>query len=150
MLTILYITFGLMIISVLVVFQVLTNSSGTIELNHLAVAAEMGIETRQGGEREENNAENGFSPDEHTSVTQSANKSVQSTDLQLSSLIAQGTPVIANHSAPITIVEFGDFQCHFCARFAKQIEPSLNSTYIQSGKANLVFKHFVTHDHYLL
>ena len=45
----------------------------------------------------------------------------------------------------VTIVEFGDFQCHFCGRFAKQTEPLLNSTYFQTGKVNFVFKHFVTH-----
>ena len=58
--------------------------------------------------------------------------------------MAQGSPIFGNQSAPITVVEFGDFQCHFCGRFAIQTEPLLK-TYFQTGKANLVFKHFVTH-----
>ena len=66
-------------------------------------------------------------------------------DLAFSSLIAQGSPVFGNESAPVTIIEFGDFQCHFCGRFAKQTEPQLNSTYFETGKANLAFTHFVTH-----
>ena len=65
--------------------------------------------------------------------------------LAISSLLKAGSPIIGNQSAPITIVEFGDFQCKFCGRFATQTEPLLNSTYIQTGKVNLVFRHFVTH-----
>ncbi len=96
---------------------------------------------------EENpNLQNGFSPaGTHPNITQEVNNSVISNGLALTSLIAKGAPVFGNQSAPITIIEFGDFQCHFCGRFAKQTEPQVNSTYFQTGKANLVFKHFVTH-----
>ncbi len=60
-------------------------------------------------------------------------------------LIQIGSPVQGNLSAPITIVEFGDFQCGFCDRFAKETEPKINETYIQTGKVNMIFKNFVTH-----
>jgi protein-disulfide isomerase len=66
-------------------------------------------------------------------------------NLSIASLITEGSPIIGNPSAPITIIEFGDFQCEFCARFAKVTEPNINATYIQTGKANMVFKHFITH-----
>src|ERR1700758_3867039 len=36
------------------------------------------------------------------------------------SLIKSGSPLLGSASAPITIVEFGDFQCKFCDRFAKE------------------------------
>jgi len=61
------------------------------------------------------------------------------------SLRKTGSPLLGSASAPITIVEFGDFQCKFCDRFAKETEPMINATYIQTGKANLIFKNFVTH-----
>jgi protein-disulfide isomerase len=57
----------------------------------------------------------------------------------------QGSSIIGNPSAPVTLIEFGDFQCEFCARFAKLTESAINATYIQTGKVNMVFKHFVTH-----
>src|SRR5215467_2465436 len=60
-------------------------------------------------------------------------------------LIQVGSPVQGNLSAPITIIEFGDFQCGFCDRFAKETEPKINETYIQTGKVNMIFKNFVTH-----
>ncbi len=66
-------------------------------------------------------------------------------NLLLQSLRKTGSPLLGSASAPITIVEFGDFQCKFCDRFAKETEPMINATYIQTGKANMIFKNFVTH-----
>jgi protein-disulfide isomerase len=60
-------------------------------------------------------------------------------------LIQAGSPVQGNLSAPVTIIEFGDFQCGFCDRFAKETEPKINETYIHVGKVNMIFKNFVTH-----
>jgi len=111
------------------------------------MAAETGTETAEDRAHEENtNVQNGFSPSgAQPNVTRAVNKSIHSSNLSLSSLIAKGSPVLGNTSAPIIIVEYGDFQCHFCARFAIQTKPLLNMTYFQPGKVNLVFKHFVTH-----
>ena len=52
-------------------------------------------------------------------------------NLSPQSLIQAGSPIQGSLSAPITIVEFGDFQCGFCARFAKETELKINETYIQ-------------------
>src|ERR687898_323490 len=41
----------------------------------------------------------------------------------------------------ITIIDFSDFQCYLCARYVKATEPLINQTYIQTGKAVLIFKH---------
>lgn len=51
-------------------------------------------------------------------------------------------PIIGNPDAPITIVEFSDFQCPFCARFHTQTLPSLLGEYIEQGKVKLVFRDF--------
>ncbi len=59
----------------------------------------------------------------------------------LSNLVEQGSPYIGNLSAPITIVDFSDLQCHLCARYVKNTEPLINETYIQTGQVALVFKH---------
>jgi len=49
-------------------------------------------------------------------------------------------PMIGNPNAPITIVEFSDFQCPFCARFYHDTLSQIEQNYIQTGKANLVFR----------
>ena len=51
-------------------------------------------------------------------------------------------PVKGNPNAPVTIVEFSDFQCPFCARFFTQTLPQIQQDYIDSGKVKLVFRDF--------
>ena len=142
-----YTVMALTILTTLIYAQ--TVSVNRLESNHLVTAAETGTETAEERAHEENpNVQNGFSPaGQPPNITQVANNSVIPNEFALSSLVAQGSPVFGNQSASVTIIEFGDFQCHFCGRFAMQTEPSLNSTYFQTGKVNLVFKHFVTHGH---
>ena len=49
--------------------------------------------------------------------------------------------VLGNASAKVTIIEFGDFQCPFCGRFFREVEPQLKKDYIETGKASFVYKH---------
>ncbi|HTW87783.1 MAG TPA: thioredoxin domain-containing protein [Candidatus Binataceae bacterium] len=42
--------------------------------------------------------------------------------------------------APVTIVEFADFECPFCARAFTEIEPLVENRY--KGKVRLIFKNF--------
>jgi protein-disulfide isomerase len=51
-------------------------------------------------------------------------------------------PIRGDPNAPITIIEFSDFQCPFCARFHEQTFPSLLEEYIDAGKVNLVYRDF--------
>ena len=55
---------------------------------------------------------------------------------------ADNDPVIGNPDAPITIIEFSDFQCPFCARFHVQTLPLIFEEYIEQGKVKLVFRDF--------
>ena len=51
-------------------------------------------------------------------------------------------PVMGSEDAPVTIVEFSDFQCPFCARFFSQTLPLIEKDYIDSGKVKLVYRDF--------
>jgi protein-disulfide isomerase len=55
---------------------------------------------------------------------------------------ADNDPVIGNPDAPITIIEFSDFQCPFCARFYTQTLPLIYEEYIDQGKVKLVFRDY--------
>jgi protein-disulfide isomerase len=55
---------------------------------------------------------------------------------------ADDDPIIGNPDAPITIIEFSDFQCPFCARFHTQTLPQILEEYVDQGKVNLVFRDF--------
>ena len=48
---------------------------------------------------------------------------------------------IGDPHAPVTIIEFGNFECPFCSRFHRQTLPSLKLDYIETGKVALFFKH---------
>ena len=50
-----------------------------------------------------------------------------------------GSPILGDPSAPITIVEFGDYQCHQCFNWFHNTKPELTRDYIETGKVNLVF-----------
>ena len=52
---------------------------------------------------------------------------------------AMGSPILGNPSAPITIVEFGDYQCESCYYWFHTQKPEIYENYISTGKANLVF-----------
>lgn len=51
-------------------------------------------------------------------------------------------PIKGDTKAPVTIVEFSDFQCPFCKRFYDQVLPSLDKEYISTGKVRLVFRDY--------
>ncbi len=57
-------------------------------------------------------------------------------------LVRNGSPIVGNPNAPITILEWGDFQCTFCYRFHESSLGIIQSEYIETGIANLVFKDF--------
>jgi protein-disulfide isomerase len=52
----------------------------------------------------------------------------------------QGT-TLGNPDAPVTIVEYTDFQCTFCASVARESLPQIEEEYVATGKAKLVCKH---------
>ena len=55
---------------------------------------------------------------------------------------ADNDPIIGNPNAPITIIEFSDFQCPFCAKFNIQTLPAIMNEYVNDGKVKLVFRDF--------
>jgi len=62
------------------------------------------------------------------------------------SLMASLIPTVRHFkgdpNAPVTIIEFGDFQCPFCGRFATQTEPQIDEAYLQSGKVRFGYWNF--------
>lgn len=63
-----------------------------------------------------------------------------------SEAVAADDPVLGDASAPVTIVEYGDFKCPFCARFFVETEPRLRREYIETGQVRLVWRDFANID----
>jgi protein-disulfide isomerase len=43
--------------------------------------------------------------------------------------------------APVTLVEFSDFQCGYCRKFWQETLPGIEEGYIRSGKVRFVYRH---------
>lgn len=62
--------------------------------------------------------------------------------IPLESLPARGDP-----NAPVTVVEFADFQCPACGTFATSLEPSLLKEYVDTGKVKFLYHDFPLTQH---
>lgn len=45
-------------------------------------------------------------------------------------------------SAPVTVVEYGDYQCPFCGKFFRDTEQVIRDQYISKGKVRWVYRDF--------
>ncbi|WP_428326962.1 DsbA family protein [Nitrosopumilus sp.] len=59
-----------------------------------------------------------------------------------SKLIENGSPISGDSNAPITILEWGDYQCTYCYKFHQNTLNKINEDFIKTGKVKLVFKDF--------
>ena len=57
-------------------------------------------------------------------------------------LIENGSPFMGNTNAPITILEWGDYQCTFCYKFHQNTLDIINEDFIKTGKVKIIFKDF--------
>ena len=55
--------------------------------------------------------------------------------------LAGDEPALGSPSAPVTIVEYSDFECPFCRRFFQQTLPALRQRYVEGGQVRFVFRH---------
>lgn len=51
-------------------------------------------------------------------------------------------PALGKSGAPVTIVEFSDYQCPYCQRYSAQTFPELKRDYIDTGKVRYVLRDF--------
>jgi protein-disulfide isomerase len=50
--------------------------------------------------------------------------------------------VLGSESAPVTVIEYADFECPVCGKFEEETFPTIKSSYIDTGKVRWVFRHF--------
>lgn len=51
-------------------------------------------------------------------------------------------PALGNPNAPVTLVEFSDFQCPFCRRLWQESLPQIKEKYIKIGQVKFVYRDF--------
>ncbi|MBU0702426.1 MAG: thioredoxin domain-containing protein [Chloroflexi bacterium] len=56
--------------------------------------------------------------------------------------LANGALTLGNPDASVTIVEFSDYQCSFCARHLQETWPQLKAEFVDTGRVRYIFKDF--------
>ncbi len=51
-------------------------------------------------------------------------------------------PMLGQATAPVTVIEFSDFQCPFCASAHEDAVKNIRTQYVDTGKVNFVYKDF--------
>jgi protein-disulfide isomerase len=65
-------------------------------------------------------------------------------------VFAKGSPTVSIHGAPsrgsatakVVVVEYSDFQCPYCGKFARETFAAIEERYITTGKVRYVFRNF--------
>ena len=77
-------------------------------------------------------------------LAETPQKQTEITKIQsLSVFTDNASPILGNPNAPITMVEFGDYQCTFCSKFFHETENSIITNYIKTGKVKILFKDYI-------
>ena len=79
-------------------------------------------------------SKNPFTP---TPVADNPSSGVQRVDVS-----ADDDPILGRADAPVTIIEFSDFQCPFCRQFWRDTLPQIKTNYIDKGLVKLVYRDF--------
>ena len=79
-----------------------------------------------------------------TTTPSTANKPAEPTKRSqpklTTALLLKGEPSLGSSSAPLTIVEFSDFECRYCQQFHQKVLPNLKKEYIQTGLVRFIHK----------
>jgi len=62
--------------------------------------------------------------------------------ITMDTFVLNGSPILGDPNAPITLVEFGDYQCHYCNVFFQSIEEDIIKNYVETGKVKMIFKDY--------
>ena len=62
---------------------------------------------------------------------------------KLAALVENGSPTLGNIDAPLTLVEFGDYQCSFCKRHFVQTHDLIMKNYVATGNVKILFKDMI-------
>ena len=56
--------------------------------------------------------------------------------------LLEGSTILGNPNAKVSIVEFGDYQCTFCYNFHEDTMMKIVEKYVRNGEVNFIYKDF--------
>ncbi|MBI2127272.1 MAG: DsbA family protein [Thaumarchaeota archaeon] len=82
------------------------------------------------------------SPSRVSAVPGANSNATQVVDSTLLKDLVGASPALGSENAPITIYEFGDYQCPNCQSWWISVKPQLVDKFIKTGRAKLIFVEF--------
>jgi protein-disulfide isomerase len=80
-------------------------------------------------------------------TSQNQNSQAASALIQkLSNPTTPNAPPLGSSNAPVTLVEFGDYQCTYCHRFHTDTKDLIVTNLVNTGKVKFLFRDFPTYD----
>jgi len=76
------------------------------------------------------------------STIQASSGSASPQEISFATFTNNASPVLGDKNAPITLVEFGDYQCFFCNKFFHETEEKIVNEYVRTGKVKIIFKDY--------
>ncbi|MEK9160328.1 MAG: DsbA family protein [Patescibacteria group bacterium] len=111
-----------------------------VGLSFLAVGLMLGLLVSGGGSSLGLN--NNAVPDEETVAPE-----VDPDTLEVVDVSIDDDAVLGDVNAPVTIVEFSDFQCPYCRTFYDETLPLLIKNYVETGKVKIIYRDFPLSGH---
>lgn len=53
-----------------------------------------------------------------------------------------GAPRLGSPTAPFVVIEFSDFECPYCRKFAQEVWPDVKARFVETGQIQVSFRHF--------
>ena len=79
-------------------------------------------------------------PDRMTSINKGEKTSAQSNSVL--EMFSGGSPILGSPDAPLTMIEFGDYQCMNCNRYFRNTEHLILKNYVETGTLKIIFVDF--------
>ena len=80
------------------------------------------------------------------SIATVTNTMLESNENRLESIqgidVSKGSPLLGSSNAPVTIIEFGDYQCPRCDQWYLKQRPIIEEKYIRTNNVNMYFLDF--------
>ena len=77
---------------------------------------------------------------ERVSVENARSTSEPKVSSRIEELMIDGSPALGEPDAPVTVVEFSDFECPYCRRFHDEVLKPLKREYIDKGRVRFIHK----------
>ena len=76
-----------------------------------------------------------------SSADNSTNDSPASPEELMEFLLSDARHFQGDDDAPVTLIEFSDFRCGYCGRWAAETLPQIREQYVDTGKIRFAYKH---------